>query len=103
MTLPAIASGATALGRASPTLLGLLNLLLEGRSASEISEVRKDLAHLIGDQGAGQLTEGPTFEDTDPNAPGVQLGIDFEELQEHLENERAARGCGCRECDDGCF
>jgi hypothetical protein len=86
------------------TALGLLNLLLEGKSASDIGEVRKELKHLVGhlaDRTGPQ--DGVSFEDTDPNAPGVQVGIDFEELQDHLETARAARGCACQGENDGCF
>lgn len=93
MSLPAIATGAQALGRGFPTLLGLLNLLLEGRTASDIGEIQRELKHLAGHQADPLFA----FEDTDPNAPGVQVGIDFIELQEHLETERAALGCGCDE------
>lgn len=93
MSLPTIATGATALGRAFPTLLGVLNLLLEGRTASDIGEIERELRHLTGHLAEPQFA----LEDTDPNAPGVQSGVDFIELQEHLETERAARGCGCDE------
>ncbi len=79
----------------TPTLLGLLNLLLEGRTASEIGEIKNELRHL----GQHQAEPDFAFEDTDPNAPGVQTGIDFIELQEHLETERAAHGCGCDDED----
>jgi len=91
LSLPAIATGLQALGRSTPTLLGLLNLLLEGRTASEIGEIKNELRHL----GVHQAEPKFALEDTDPNAPGVQSGVDFEELMGHLENERAARGCGC--------
>lgn len=89
MSLPSIATGLQGLARSTPTLLGLLNLLLEGRTASDIGEIKRELEHLVPHE------MQPAFEDTDPNAPGVQVGVDFIELQEHLETERAARGCGC--------
>ncbi len=91
MSLPLLAELGQGVVRSSPILLGLLNLLLEGRTASDIAEIQRELKHLAGHQAEPDFT----FEDTDPNAPGVQVGVDFIELQEHLETERAAHGCGC--------